>query len=203
MNDKDKSSPASPNPSPINLQQFCASPNDLRAWMSAPFQINGKTYASNGRILVETEDGDHPGAPTEKVQRILDVMARIPGDGYQALPAIPAAKLTPCRMCDGRGDRQTCQSCAGQGVFDHYDHNYACKCCDGHGHFGGACHYCNATGQIDTSTPVQIGGGHYMRSHLSLIAQLPAPLFAPGRSPSAIAGFTFNGGRGALMPCHV
>ncbi|MDH0342870.1 hypothetical protein [Chromobacterium haemolyticum] len=202
MNDTEKSSPASPTPPNINLQLFCASPNDRRAWMCAPFQINGKTYASNGRILVETDGGDHPGAPTEKVQPILDVLDRIPAEGYQALPPITAPKLAPCRVCDGRGDRQTCQSCGGLGVFEHYGKGYACKCCDSHGHFDGPCHYCNATGQIDTSTPVQIGGAHYMRSYLYLIAQLPTPLFAPSARPDGIAGFTFQGGRGALMPLY-
>ncbi|MBN3003386.1 hypothetical protein JW897_06500 [Chromobacterium alkanivorans] len=184
----------------INLQPFCASQNDFRDWMRTPFRMNGKSYASNGHILIETEGGDHPDIPAIMIQRITDILASLPTAGYQALPVIPAPKFRPCRTCTGRGDKPTCPACVGHGKFKHYDDWYDCKPCDGKGHFNDPCQDCNATGQIDTSRPVRVGIARFQRNYLSLIAQLPTPLLATGSMPDDIAGFTFHGGRGALMP---
>ncbi|MEN7429198.1 hypothetical protein VA599_00485 [Chromobacterium sp. TRC.1.1.SA] len=182
----------------IDLQQFCASKHDSRAWLHTPFTVGGKTGASNGHIMIELDAaGDHPAPPANfNMAQVLD---RIPTAGYRPLPALPSPVFITCRTCRGQGHGRECASCDGEGEFEHHGHDYECKACDGEGELAGECPDCNGTGQREASIPVKIGEAFFQLRYLSLIAALPDAEIATA-GPSGIAGFRFNGGRGALMP---
>ncbi|MCD0492296.1 hypothetical protein LQD23_08300 [Chromobacterium violaceum] len=182
----------------IDLQQFCASEHDRRTWLRTPFNVGGKTGASNGLIMIELDAvGDHPSPPSDfNMAKVLD---STPTAGYEPLPALPAPVLVPCRKCGGHGHGRKCESCDGDGEFEHHDHHYECKACDGEGELAGECPDCRGTGKRETSNLVQINDAFFNLRYLSLVAALPGSEIATA-GPSGIAGFRFIGGRGALMP---
>lgn len=182
----------------IDLQQFCASAHDKRAWLHAPFTCGGKTGASNGHIMIELDAaGDHPAPPANfNMAQVLD---RIQTTGYQSLPALPAPVFITCRKCSGQGHGRKCESCDGDGEFEHHCHCYHCKACDGEGVLSGPCADCRGTGKRETSNLVQIGEAFFYLKYLVLIAALPGVELTTA-GPRDVAGFRFNGGRGALMP---
>ncbi|MEN2425962.1 hypothetical protein AA0N74_07970 [Chromobacterium vaccinii] len=188
----------------INLQQFCASQKDDRAYLQKPFHLDGKTYATNGNILVEVDGVEHAAAAADEsvIDTLRSLLSHLPNSEYQplpaGLPAVESEEYKECKVCGGEGDRRMCPSCNGHGVFKHHGHDYDCTPCDGVGHTKAACHYCNATGRVD-SAPIRIGRMRFAGSYLAMIASLPNAKISTAGTFN-IAGFTFQGGRGALMP---
>lgn len=185
----------------INLQPFCASQKDGRAYLQKPFHLDGKTYATNGHILVEVDGVEHAAAAEDEsvIDKVRSLLSQLPNSEYQPLPAgLPAVEPEACKVCGGEGDRRACPSCNGYGVFKHHGHDYDCTPCDGDGHVKAACHYCNANGRVD-SAPIRIGRMLFTGSYLAMIASLPNAKISTAGTVD-FAGFTFQGGRGALMP---
>ncbi|AXE37155.1 hypothetical protein [Chromobacterium phragmitis] len=185
----------------INLQQFCASQKDDRAYLQKPFHLDGKTYATNGHILVEVNGVEHAAAAADEsvIDMLRSILSHLPDKEYQPLPpGLPAVERVECKACGGKGDRRACPSCNGHGVFKHHGYDYACTPCDGVGHIKSACHYCNAIGSVD-GAPVRIGRLLFNGRYVAMIASLPNAKISTA-STFDVAGFTFQGGRGALMP---
>lgn len=196
------------------LLKFC-SKSEHRPNMTKPFKFQGKTYATNGHIAVEI-DHEVDGAAEQdttfhpNVAKVIHDYQTTYVDGQKAIDLSNVEPSVACEMCNGSGFMHKCQACDGQGEFDHFNHSYTCKTCEGDGyappghHCAGEkspCWHCGGT-------KLQFGKRHKVAPwigfdvvYLNLVKELPEPVFvaSPDRHKYGVGLFTFQGGRGVLM----
>ncbi|WP_440030436.1 hypothetical protein [Chromobacterium amazonense] len=192
------------------LLTFCGTETDPREYIRAPWHMDGKTYATNGHILVEIEGTAYaagPASPFIPADRTRRMLAELPKTGYEPLIFNSTFELLDCPHCEGSGNIRECPSCNGDGAFKHFGDDYECKKCDGTGERPAKhsdinlprCPACQGSGKNRESKTIQVGNARFQAHYLQMIANLPGQKFSPaGRNDPA--GFIFNGGRGALMP---
>jgi hypothetical protein len=132
------------NPS-INLDQFCAAPNDPRTHLNTPLSIDNYTYASNGHLIIRIDRRHDTPAPDNLPKKVADLFRSLPEQALQKcgteIGTLRLAdfepELTDCNECEGTGLTHVCPECQGDGeVFlqsDFYDYEAECKSCEGSG----------------------------------------------------------------------
>lgn len=193
------------------LQNFCADSLDPRHYLRSPMRSKHGACACNGHIMVclPQDDGDYP-ATQDGIEQSFDKFAQL-----EMANSIPVADLVlpekiACWVCGGKGHRHVaeCKDCDGEGVFGYGSHTYECKECGGDGKMAVGknnpsaeqipCSNCQGNGETWTDMPV--GNADFSTPYIHMIAALPNARIKPdGMAP---AKFTFDGGWGALMPCH-
>ena len=123
----------------MDIKKFCGS-SKYRSWMNAPFNLNGRTVATNGHILISvpeiegTEPFNDPGK--EGIAKVLDLIASA---DFAPMPKIDYPDSHECFACRGTGKatRSKCEECDGQGEVtfsnDHNSYEIECKSCWGDG----------------------------------------------------------------------
>ena len=201
----------------IDFTKFCADENDSRTYLQKPFRVAEGIVYCDGKILVcVPEDGkEHAPAKLAMEDAVTRFTRNWSATGecvdMQAL-VLPAARV--CPDCKGNGHLWVlpCESCDGNGVFEHYGHEYECRECEGDGyaslsqltdHSGNKsakrqkCSACDGYG--DQSQSVPLGNAFFARHYLAKIAALPGCKLWPNGARGGSA-FTFDGGYGWLMP---
>lgn len=200
----------------LDLQRFCASQYDERAFMKAPGRSGGFVYASNGFVAVRVPEAEEhagfeqDGKLAQKIPGLFKALDEAEPLAWQPLPAV--GKLERCDRCGGsaRLRVEDCDSCDGKGEFTHHNHEYDCKECDADGfhlvHRGGkviACPECNGDGfkghphQVIAETSA--GLVHGSIGHLSWLAALPGIQMCP-QAPDKLIRFRFDGGHALMVP---
>lgn len=199
-----------------DLKKFC-SEDETRPGLWNPFQANGYTYATDGRIMIKTPliEGTR-NIPEALKFEILD--ANIPKE--EGIPVeYPKSweSFTPeiekCHTCKGTGAIKTCRTCDGEGEItcDHCGHEDTCEDCRGKGIESVAplsigselCEYCDGKGTIETTSIVSLNRGLVFVNfrYLEKIHSLPASkcFINKTRSNQDCIHFTFEKGEGVLM----
>jgi len=199
----------------INLQPFCAGPDELRYYLQNPWRQDGRIFATNGHIMIAIDDdGRECGeAPNDAVQRsclryvsqLADTylpIDKFPLPPVEPCPSCVAGKvmaniIEPCRECDGSGDTQCDMG-----------HDHDCPDCNGTGDIETGekaeddCADCSGTGE-NAVQAVRVFGAHVNRKYLALIAALPdAEIGIMDVSDKPIP-FRFTGGNGVVMGLRV
>lgn len=197
----------------INLKRFCATTNDPREHLHAPFRCADGIVATNGHVLVCIADdgGDHAPATDKMKDTVPKFRAMLdePLRQWHVVADIELPKWENCHLCGGLGHRHIgdCEDCDGEGDFHHGNHIYQCKECGGEGtvETSGAtgekvpCWKCDGFG--DQFATVRVGNTLLQRRYLALLAELPNCRIGVA-SPMSTVAFKFDGGFGALMPCR-
>ena len=208
----------------INLDIFCSSGLDDERFKK-PFTIDGKSYATNGNIIVEVpeQDGISHEIPISH-GRIINAFwpHEVATEFIDVLGQVEWPETAECDVCRTFGYVVQCKECDGGGMmaFQSSRHEYHCECkeCRGHGDLParkgavGAtpCQLCDALGRYikaggDSSRifPELCGihpGVKLAYSLLLKIKQLPNPLLGKVKGLHDPVPFIFTGGRGAVMP---
>lgn len=192
---------------PELMQRFCARDDDIREPLRKPWRLNGSIYMTNGHILLRiADDGrdvpDAAGRPDAEVLFKKNVRAE-----FAPLPNLPSKKTVGlCYQCGGRGvwSAADCEDCNGQGCFDHGNHEYQCKECDGDGRVemeGAAeslCDVCDGDGE-STMHGTDIGDARFATHYLRRLTLLPGLTVSIAGETDPMV-FNFDGGAGLLMP---
>ena len=194
------------------IHKFTAQGNDIRFYLTKPCLHDGQLYASNGHILVVTEQDDSVVCidDTGLAHRAEEIVSGY----YRQMKVFPPLDLqlpeaTQCMVCNGLGKTKICKTCEGEGVTyvgreSEFDAAITCSACDGRSEWpdesGDPCWHCDGTGNGFQS--IKIGNAYFQRRYLALLQTLPGIHFLPDDDPSKLAYFRFEGGFGALMPCR-
>lgn len=174
------------------IMAFCGTENELRSFMHKPWKKDGKVYATNGHIIIETNSEFAPGDwpefekgryPNNVEKMFADADART--KSYSALPELPPLK--PCEACDGAGRVPW--------VWDEDEDGTNYKRRDGEMHTCGDC-----SGYGEGFHRIAVGDTGYQARYLRLLSTLEGIEFAP--HGTAACPFRFKHGRGLLMPCR-
>lgn len=166
------------------LKKFCRD-NDVRPYVREPFRLaDGRVAATNGwAIIIASEyDGDKDAlmAAPANVESTMASKALAWSDVAQWIDVSSLdMTLLKCDTCKGTGRarRMVCESCDGEGFFEHHGHDYDCKNCE-NGYIYGqgdeeTCDDCSGTGH--NQSPMKIAGmGDKYGADARLIAMLPA-----------------------------
>ena len=155
----------------IDLQQFCGIETEIREWMLKPWSHGGRTYGTNGHILVRCNGDAEPKAhrrPAKVPKKIDANIDAASGGTVAAIPALPP--IVVCLNCKGSG-------------FDEESDDWTCPHCI-HGYI---------------PAPVWIGGSRFLLEYITKISQLPGVVFRTN-GKNVAAHFTFDGGDGIVMP---
>lgn len=161
--------------------------NDLRPWcfkdetrhnIQKPFVRDGKTYATNGLVMIEL-DAILEGADGEGVDAGHVLGKAFFGDLHPvSLNIVEPKHDGECPECRGTGRAHpNCPECG-------------CECDE-----------CDGSGEAIIPVYVALRGGYFNSKYTNLLARLPS-LQMPKECPSDETipiGFTFDGGRGAIM----
>lgn len=195
------------------LNKFCRPSG--RASIATPWTDGHKTWVTNGFIGIEldariegvTEEAAIDARPA--IDQVLADYFAVRDREFIALPPLP--ELAKCPLCRGTGKANVCMTCKGDGEFTHDGKDYDCKTCESTGtvwsgniHAGEVilCQDCEGFGlQSDVRHEVAPNAG-YNLLFLHQIAQFPNVRFSvpPFLSTQSPAVFTFDGGRGVIMP---
>lgn len=194
--------------STVDLQKFC-SHDDLREYLRQPWTHKGRTYASNGHVLVCVSCPEHSEtiANNPLADKVIDLLAKAGKTNYAPLTGFK--KPEQCGACHGKGQtRQVkCDDCDGEGEFSHGRHEYKCKECEGDGWMAASAfdddaelHDCpNCGGAGYHHSDAKFGVANFSSVYLLWLSELPGVQMATSEFPAA-AHFTFDGGEGLLMP---
>lgn len=171
-----------------DLMPFC-SEDESRDSIRNPFEQEGYTYATDGRIIIRVHQV-LPDLPERLSQPPKNIRVHF------TFPD-PAATVVPVdwtSLCQ-EPEPLTCSVCKGIGRDQcrHCDNEIECQKCDGSGKV------------LSAVVPVKIGEKFFDPMYLRKISRLPnirllnweSPGFETGKGPS---GFIFDGGDGILMP---
>lgn len=197
----------------MDLQKFCSVDN-TRYQISKPWSRDGRTYATDGRILIKMSQRDdvpeNPDAPDAN-KLFADADKRDPHT-WHPIPAYTLIQV-PCTKCDGEGRFKNCGYCNGKGYVGRDEHD--CRRCSAKGKrttkikSGDGvteCEDCRGTGQgqpmghgVIKQNEIQIG---IQGIFLELIKDLPGIKIgtshrADGMTPVRLK---FEEGEGLLMP---
>jgi hypothetical protein len=124
----------------IDINNFF-NPNDLRTFLSTPFNINGRTVACNGHILISIPEQDKYTKAVDNIGPVKTVLLSLYED--RDFVSMPENLVFPnrhnCTVCNktGRITEIECKECDGHGEvefrndYNHYE--FECKSCDGEG----------------------------------------------------------------------
>ena len=184
----------------IDLQPFCDD-ESRRFAIGAPWEKDGKHYATDGRICIrvdvgvvatyEQHEGKHPNVDKalERIDRVTE---------WETLEPIAV-----CRKCNGVGRVDLeCDNCVGSGECEcRCETFHACGFCDGKGKINSMCPACEK--------PVRLMGRNIRTHYAWLMSQLPGVEIGAERmvkitdktsDEDAMLCFRFSGGCGAVMP---
>lgn len=198
----------------INLSDFCGK-DDPRTYINQPFNLNGRTIATNGHIMVSVSELKEYSENESKIsQDSIDRILKGKPEVFAEFPKeYPSVEMVKCKPCNGKGKAEirTCRECDGEGIVDlESDYNYyevECKSCDGEGYqitksTEEDCSDCDGTGLVrkSDSLPVKIGDSnvHVDAGYLELFSTLPNALIAPSTDGHS-AFVKFDGGIGVIM----
>lgn len=190
------------------IHKFHASRVEKRLHLTAPARDGGSLYASNGVVLIVTDDDPD-------VSALAD--SKLPGLAKPLLaPIAQRENWTPvdqplpppanCLVCGGTGKTTVCATCQGNGfVEDDLGEEESCPSCNGMPEWpdenGQPCWHCDGSGEHLVTVPFE--NAFFARRYVALLQSLPGPvLLSTGQTPSDVAFFRFTGGFGALMPCR-
>jgi hypothetical protein len=192
------------------LEKFCSS---WRTNFEKPFVYEGKTYSTDGHILLRIE------GVLEGVEENPDFPYHHIKDSFEGpfLDPSPLAnyrteeKTEVCPECNGKGFVAICPECEGSGEVE-WDSgwNYysaECQSCEGTGTLsdggpGDKCDNCDGKGVIAVREKVQIGNSTFSNLLINkLLNNLPESLeILPSTETRKPALLRWNGGDGLLMP---
>lgn len=182
-----------------------------------PFTLAGKTYATDGYILLRVEE------ELEGVKERPDFAAKLAiveslftGQFEEPLrlsELLTSEQKEACPECDGTGTVSPCPECDGEGEIE-YDSSWnvytlECASCNGTGTIsdgspGEDCENCEGTGKVSIRTLVTIGNGKFDNRLLNkLINNLPeSTTISPSENHLKAAVLKWEGGEGLIMPCR-
>jgi hypothetical protein len=181
---------------------------DPRSWLNKPWCHEGFAYASNGHIACRVPDQDFGFPfPLEAQKATKLISETVPESVFMPLPKVLNAPA--CSCCGGRRviAYSDCDSCEGEGEFEHHNHQYVCKSCDGGGKLFGfysndetpkRCPECFGSG-VGKST-FDICENRFNAGYLSIMAMLPGIEIAPHPTGEKVSCFRWDGGIGLIMP---
>ena len=164
----------------IDLDAFCAD-DDQHPQTHTPFSIGEYTYATNGHYCVRVPR--RPGVPEVKdAPDASKLFGSTNGLRFYPLAPLdlPAAEMTTCNFCDGRGTEHDCPNC---------------RC---------LCEYCDGDGKLLVPFPVEIVGAQFSSEYVRMLLALPGLLVNKTNAsandlPAQMLCFRFDGGEGRLM----
>lgn len=125
-----------------DISNFCA-PHSGRGICKAPFSFGGHTVATNGKVIVFSDDANYPAITLVDYEKsllhnYLEIVRQ--EHGFQSA-AIELPDKVECPECDGSGivTTKTCPECEGFGTVD-ISNDYStysgldCNSCDGSGY---------------------------------------------------------------------
>ena len=193
------------------IQRFCANPETYpHPYLHYPTRQGGKLYASDGHIVVMTEDDQSVSILSADNTLVNNAQKYIQG-AIEAFPHMTPLRIElppaePCECCNGIGREKDCPDCDGEGCIEGQCGN--CPTCGGAGELAAEdgdrpCWACGGL-KIKLNQTIPYGGSHYARRYLALLLELPGIRFTanPGTPETGCAYFRFDGGYGALMPCR-
>lgn len=196
----------------INLEQFCKPEQfQIHGYMRTPFMVNGRTYATNGHILVRV-DGYHSITEprTDIYKRMDEILSALDDSRLSPLPRVEIGDLADCPRCKGRRHMKTCRECDGEGELniDSDWNTYTVKClsCRGEGVLpdedGEPCRSCSGTGK-ESFKPIQFRNTAIANGYVRILETLPNLLIDLTGQPGDVILFKFDGGVGAVAPIRV
>ncbi len=196
----------------IDIQRFCASPDEDRYWLRSPWRADGCIYASNGHLAISIpDDGRELPQPGGRYPNMTALFGKPVLGLFVPLPELEPVSV--CGVCDrcagfGKHGRVDCDECFGRGEFDHKRYTYRCMGCEGEGEIGNdaeptlclACDGFGEPGAVPLAHRTVIGDhAGFQTRYLRAFADLPNVQIAVG-GPTDMAHIRFDGGRGAVMP---
>jgi hypothetical protein len=171
--------------SSMNIKDFCAE-NDRRDYLKQPFNIDGRTVASNGAVLLSTQlSAEYDELKEGEATGVKEVLARFDATKLTPMPIIPLPDPVECSICGGRGTahKKQCVECDGEGEvsLDNCFNDYECECksCGGDGfvvskHGTETCFSCNGDGKrYPEYLTVNVLGVKVNIKYLKLIINVP------------------------------
>jgi len=189
----------------INIKDFCSQrPFDVS--LHEPFNFYGKTFASDGIILVRVEldhQYDKNDVP-HSIERLEQAINRYHSASHEYKP-FPADEIyseipaTVCPKCKGKNEPDVCPECHGDGKveFETWHNVYICDC-----------QTCHGTGQIECDCNnnklrplvfVAIGYKSFYQDMVNRLRELPDCKLWVHEDDDVISVITFEGGDGLIM----
>jgi hypothetical protein len=168
----------------IDLTPFCST-SKWRPYLTRPFHIDDRTYATDGLIMVRVPRSGEVELSTELVpenivEQIRQWFSTIGDMTFEPaalrLPAGGPPKMVKCGACEGRGHEHDCPDCS-------------CKCEE-----------CEGSGRVEKTVTISadIGKSVFDIEIVRKIANLPGlELSTPGEDSPLY--FRFDGGEGIVM----
>ena len=197
------------------LQKFC-SQSHWKADYNSPFTYEGKTYSTDGYLLVRLE-GEVEGVrsfsefPYDTIQNCFTQ----PLKEFSSLSQFESEEVwEECSHCEGTGKITICPECEGSGELEldsgYNFYNVECETCGGTGQYSGLdgeedCENCDGKGVVSVRKLVAIGASNFDNRLLNkLIQNLPPDAqIAPAQEPVGAAVLRWVGGEGLIMPCRI
>ena len=198
----------------MDIIKFTA-PHHIMEFLRQPFNMHGKTYATNGVMMIESPlAGDYPPMPAERLETfkmILESMQDVKYKPFEPIRvAITPPDPNPCRPCNGTGKaaKSECKECEGVGEVDaetDYNtyHDLECKSCNGDGYIiqlssSDKCEDCGGSGESEhTPIPVKIDG---VNINYFLLRMIDEPGTEVARIPAKnMLAFRSGDQRGVIM----
>jgi hypothetical protein len=187
-------------PMSLTIEHFC-DPEETRTYLAQPFQLNGRTIASNGHVFVSMpEHGDYEQCPEEYLFKFLAAINEARQGGFVPLPGnllFPETKDCPYCLGIGRSSKQDCRECEGIGAVCWYNgfNEYEAEClsCGGSGIIitvGGdqTCSGCMGTGVVyELDSHIEILGLWINPKYLKLVIDEPGLEVAADKEQNKLA----------------
>lgn len=189
----------------MNLHDFCAK-DDPRKYLKKPFNLDDKTIATNGHILIAVtrlSEFDNAEA-AEKVGDIIKKHMSHKFNDFYKLPKIDFEKFR-CEKCDGSGVSDWCYECEGERVvYLGNDHNsYCCNCLSCAAKDNNFCLKCNGQGYGEHFDAIVLHCNGLIRAfspgYIRLISMLGGASVSLDSEHKEMM-FIFDEGFGYLMP---
>jgi len=161
----------------MNIEDFCANENEERLHLRKPFNIEGKTVATDGVTIVFIKQDEKYGTAdfpiTASISAMLNEINQCKAvDGFNLMPDIVYPETCECFACKGSGyeeEKVSCEECHGSGniTFSNEHNEYECHCinCDGDGikytgnNSNVKCTHCGGLGRLYvTLSAIEIDG---------------------------------------------